>query len=242
MLSAEAMRLAAVEALAPTSAILAGGPFPTMAAEKVFDSQGIRFEDLADGVDFTPSIALYTDDSRVTRSGDGASSVTGFASATLTVVCELSVGITEEGDPYADAMASNDPLARLTLGALCSQVRQTLVRGPTSEAFRRVVRSVDEIRTDQFALPDMGLRWMRNTMRFSCSIADDEFTDAAGLPQPIRRLMDALPADSYAVAKLQALHALFLATDRSALRGIDFSTTGNPAGADGPEGTVPTAP
>ncbi|BDA84972.1 hypothetical protein Sa4125_25140 [Aureimonas sp. SA4125] len=237
MLAAEAMRLASVEALSPTAAILAGGPFPTMARDKVFDSQAIRYEDLIDGVDFTPSIAVYTDDSRSVRRGDGATSTIGFASATLTVVCDLSVGITGEGDPYADAMATTDPVARLVLGALCSQVKQTLVRGPTSAAFRRIVKSVDEVRIDSFALPDMGLRWMRNTMRFSCTIADDEFTDAAGLPQPIQRLMQALPAGSYAKAKLLALHAAFLATDRDALDAIVFSTRGNPA-IDGPEGSA----
>src|SRR5688572_26735075 len=127
MLAAEAMRLAAVEALSPTAAILAGGPFPTMARDKVFDSQAIRYENLLEGADFTPSIALYTDDSSTARRGDGATSTIGFATATLTVVCDLSVGVTGDGAPYADAMADSDPMARLVLGALCSQVRQTLV-------------------------------------------------------------------------------------------------------------------
>jgi len=229
MLAAEAMRLAAVEALAPTASIRAGGPFPTSAREKVFDSQAIRFEDLADGVEFTPTVALYTDDSRSVRAGEGAASTIGFATATLTAVCELSVGITGDGDPYADAMAETDPMARLVLGALCSQVRQTLVRGPTSEPFRRVVKSIEEVRIEPFALPDMGLRWMRSTIRFTCAIADDEFIDAAGLPQPIRRLMEALPPGSYAKAKLEALHAAFLATDRDALQSIRLSTRGDPA-------------
>ena len=242
MLAAEAMRLAAYEALVPSDRLLQETPvWPTMAGDHVFDSQAIRFEDLADGVAFTPSIALYTDDSRSVRRGEGASSTIGFATATLTVVCELSVAVKDDGAPYADAMATSDPKARLVLGALCAQVRQALVRGPTGAAFRRAVKSVDEVRIDQFALPEMGLRWMRSTMSFTCAIADDEFTDAAGLPQPIRRLMEALPENSYARGKLLELHALFLATDRAALAGIDFSTTADPAGPDGPQGTIPTA-
>jgi hypothetical protein len=238
MLAAEAMRLAAYEALVPTERLADADPiWPTMAGDRVFDSQAIQIEDLSAGADFTPSIALYTDDSRSVRRGDGARSTIGFATATLTVVCELSVMASDDNGAFADAMASTDPKARLVLGALCSQVRQTLVRGPTSEAFRRIVKSIDEIRMDQFALPEMGLRWMRSTMSFSCSIADDEFTDDGGLPQPIRRLMETLPANSHALAKLTELAALFRATDRDALDAIIFSTTGDPV-ADGPEGSA----
>ena len=237
MLAAEAMRLAAYEALVPSGQLLQAVPvWPTIAGDHVFDSQAIRFEDLADGVAFTPSIALYTDDSRSVRRGEGASSTIGFATATLTAVCELTVAVKDDGAPFADAMATSDPKARLVLGALCAQVRQTLVRGPTSEALRKIVKSVDEIRIDQFALPEMGLRWMRSTMSFSCTIADDEFTDAAGLPQPIRRLMDALPANSYALAKLNELDALFRATNRTSLNSIIFSTKGDPVTR--PEGSV----
>ena len=238
MLAAEAMRLAAYEALVPTDRLADANPvWPTLAGDRVFDSQAIRVEDLAQGSDFTPSIALYTDDSRSVRRGDGATSTIGFATATLTVVCELSVAASDDSGAFADAMAASDPKARLVLGALCSQVRQTLVRGPTSEAFRRIVKSIDEIRIDQFALPEMGLRWMRSTMSFSCTIADDEFTDGAGLPQPLRRLMEALPEESYAKAKLEELHAAFLATDRDALEAILFSTSGSPA-TEGAEGSV----
>ena len=139
-------------------------------------------------------------------------------------MCELSVAQHDDNGAFADALATSDPKARLVLGALCAQVRQALVRGPGSEAFRRIVRSVDEVRIEPFALPQMGLRWMRSTMSFSCSIADDVFTDAAGLPDPVRRLMASLPEGSYALAKLNELDAMFHATGRDALQEIVFAT------------------
>lgn len=217
MLCAEAMRLAAVEALAPTVAISSGGPFPTIARSRIFDSRPIAIEELDpfEGFDFTPTVALYTDDSQSTRRGDSATSAIGFAKATLTAVCELAVKISDDDEPYADAMASGSADAKLVLGALCAQVKQALTVGPSGAHFRRIVKSIDEVRCDAFALPDMGMRWMRTTMRMSCSIADDEFTDAAGLPQPIQRLLMNLPDESYAKAKLQQLDGFFQATTRT---------------------------
>lgn len=59
MLTAEAMRLAAYEALCPTTALAAGTGFPTLAGDRVFDSRAIAVDELDDSLVYTPSISLH---------------------------------------------------------------------------------------------------------------------------------------------------------------------------------------
>ena len=54
-----------------------------------------------------------------------------------------------------------------------------------------------------FLLP--GNKALRATMMLQCHIADDRFTDAAGLPQPLARLVAALPEGSRDAALLLTL-------------------------------------
>ncbi|MAU95432.1 MAG: hypothetical protein CMP81_06030 [Fulvimarina sp.] len=211
MLTAEAMRLAAYEALCPTAALAAGTGFPTIAGGRVFDSRAIGVDELDDSIVYTPSISLYTEDRKVTQRGPMTSAgPLGFASAALAIVCDLAVSADDDGETITMPLAGSDPKARLVLASLVTQVRQTLARGATGSGFRLISKAITEIVIEPFILPEMGLRWHREIMTLRCDIADDDF-GATALPASVERLRLALPAGSYARGRLDDLAAYFTA-------------------------------
>lgn len=239
MLAAEAMRLAAIEALAPTASKASNTGWPTLAKHRVYDSAGILPEEVEAGAPYTPCLSLFTDDVRVERRGETAPSSIGSPTAVLIVIAELAVAMTaDDGQPIALPLAAADAQAELTLGALTAQVRKRLVFSEPGSIFRTIVGSVEEVRIDGFTVPQFDIRWMRKTMRLTCRIKDDKFIDDAGMPEPMRSLYQALPAGSYAKARLAELDTIFAAETRTPLTGIVFSTTGDPADGSA-EGSTP---
>lgn len=230
MLAAAAMRLAAIEALCPTASRQSGTNWPTLAEHRVYDSSGILPDQLEEGQSFTPCLSLFTDDVRVERRGDGSTSSIGFATAVLVVNAELAAAATDEdGVTQVLPVAEDDPQARLMLDALCGQVRKKLAYAPAGSIFREIVGAVEDLRIETFTLPQFDIRWMRNTMRLTCRIKDDKFTDAGGMPEPMLSLFNKLPAGSYAKAQLARLQEAFEPTARTPLDRILFSTSGDPA-------------
>ena len=237
MLAAEAMRLAAIEVLCPTGSKATDLDWPTIARHRVYDSAGVIPEDLDQGAPFTPCLSVYTDEVKVARRGDVSNSTTGFPTAVLVVIAELAVASEgEDGEPLVAPLVENDARARLVLGALCAQVRKALNIAEPGTLFRYVVGSVDDFRIEPFSLPQFDIRWLRSTMRFTCLIKEDKYTDDGGMPEPMKSLFTALPPGSYAREKLAELNDAFTATTRTALQQIVFSTRGNPNTS--PEGEV----
>ena len=225
MLAAEAMRLAAVEVLCPTASKSSDAGWPTLARHRVYDSQEILPEDLDEGSPYTPCLSLYTDEVRIERRGETAPSSVGFPVAVLVVVAELAVGGEgDDGQMQIMPLVENDARARLVLGALCAQVRQALNVGEAGSLFRNIVMSVEDLRIEPFSLPQFDIRWMRNTMRFTCRIREDRFDDTGGMPDPMKTLFERLPVGSYAKDKLAELDAVFGAPDRVPLQMIGIST------------------
>lgn len=210
MLTAEAMRLAAYEALCPTAALASGTGFPTLAGDRVYDSRAIAVEDLDDSLVYTPTISLYTEDRKSERRGPMTSASIGYASAALAVVCDLAVSASEEGETATMPLAGSDPKARLVLAALVTQARKVLTLGETAAGFRMIVKAVTEVVIEPFIMPEMGLRWHREIMTLRCDIADDDF-GATALPTSVERLRVALPAGSYARGRIDDLAAYFTA-------------------------------
>lgn len=223
MLSAEAVRLVAMELLLPTEAQADGGPYPTLAGAHVYDSRAASLSDIDEGVPYTPVLALYTPESGAALRGPMTDASDTIADAVLDVVAELAiVTMSEDGEAYVDAMADGDATARLVLAALAAQVRSILERSDAAVVWRRLVRQVERVEAKTFAVPEYGLRWQRMTLRFHLSIRDDLFAAAGGLPEPIRSVHAALPAGSYAKAKLGELAAHFPAqpvTELTTIRG-----------------------
>ncbi len=209
MLAAEALRLAAVEILLPTAA-QGIGPYPTLAGSRVFDSREAALEDLDQSGPYTPVLSLYTIESSAELRGPHAAAGDTEAEAVLEIIAQLAVSATENGETFVDAMAGDDPEARLVLAALCAQVRRALERSQAGGLWRRLVRQITKLKYETFALPQVGLRWLRVKITVECSIRDDCYDmEAGGLPEPIKSLFEALPDESYAKAKLAALAAHF---------------------------------
>jgi hypothetical protein len=225
MLAAEALRLAAIEILCPTAAIAADSGYPTRAGARVFDSRAVALEDIDPTKAFTPVLSLYTNKSGVKLRGPHAAAGDTNADAVLEIIAELAVVSGDEGGEFADAMASDDPDARLVLAALCAQVRWILERSQQGGLWRQLVRQITETEFEPFAVPEIGMRWQRVTIRMHCEIRDDDFdmTDG-GLPEPIRALYDQLPSASYAKEKLAALAAYFVPEPLQPLTQIHVTT------------------
>jgi hypothetical protein len=224
MLSAEAARLAALEVLCPTAALAGDGAFPTLAGVRIFDSRLVGIDDLDRDAKFTPVLALFTTDASTAPRGEIGAFDDGAAEGVLEIVAELAVAANDEaGAPFADAMPADDWDARLVLAALCAQVRRLLMYDERGRLFRRFVRRVVRWEEEAFAIPQLGARWHRITLRLTLSLPDDEFSDSAGLPEPLATLAGLLPAGSPAAAKLAVLAGHFNEVARTPLACIDFA-------------------
>lgn len=225
MLAAEAVRLVAMELLLPTAAQIGGGPYPTLAGARVLDSRAPSISDIDGEADYTPVLSLYTPESGVALRGPLTDAGDTDADAVLDVVSELCIVSRDtDGTEYADAMADGDPVARLVLATLASQVRRILEFSEGGLVWRRLVQRVIRVENRTFAVPEYGLRWQRMTTRFHLSICDDDFdVEEGGLPEPVRSVCEALPVGSYAKAKLAALAAHFPAEPLTPLHGVDGS-------------------
>lgn len=234
-LTAEAVRLAAMEVLRPTGATVS---FPTLAGAMVFDSRQAIVGDLdnlpSGDLPYTPVLALYTEDSTVETRGPAADVRDNYCRTTLEIVGELAVIAHDEdiGAQYVDAVAGSDPEARLVLSAMMAQVRKELLYSERGYLFRRMVTHCDKIEQQSHTVPELGLRFQREFMRMTLTIADDELSDQGGLTGRIKTLFDALPAGSYAKAKLAALAAHLAGETRSDLTEITLDPGAGPtAGA-----------
>lgn len=231
-LSAEAMRLAAVEALCPSDALAlemseaGSGSFPTLARERVYDSRQIRIDEL-DGKAWTPTLALYTPDSSANARGEFSGQDDMQATSMLEIVGELATTAKDSAGSFVDAaVASGDPEARLVLSAMMAQVRQALFISQRGRALMKlVVKHVGSMSCETFGVPELGLRYHRMVMKISAIVRDDDFSAADGaLPEPCASLYAALPDASYAKAKLAELAAAFSLDATAPLQSIHITT------------------
>ena len=225
MLAAEALRLAAIEVLRPHAAVVADSDYPTLARHRVFDSRAVTLQDLDRSQSYTPVMAVYTAESGTKLRGPLTDATDTEADAIIDIVGELAVRDVEDDAEFANAMAGDDAEARLVLAAMMAQARYLLDHSPRGHAFRRICAQVTKAEYQTFALPQLGLRFQRVTMRLHCQIRDDDFNVPAGqLPEPIRSVLQALPEGSYAKAKLAALAAYFAPDVLPALDGVTLAT------------------
>ena len=230
MLAAEALRLAAMEVLRPHAAVVADSDYPTLALHLVLDSRAVSLQDLDRSKSYTPALALYTAESGVQLRGPLSDADDLVADAVLDIIAELAVvadDLDENGvrQEFADAMAVGDPEARLVLAALIAQVLYLLGHSEKGYIFRRVCKQIRKVETQTFAVPQLGLRYHRVTMRLHCDIRNDDFDVPTGhLPEPMGALYTALPAGSYAKAKLTALAAHFTPDVLPDLDGVTVTT------------------
>lgn len=236
MFSAEAVRLAAIEALSPTAANLGQGAFPTLAGGNVFDSRAAPLNAIDAGRDYTPVIAVFTREAQAAPRGEATDQYDYEARTVLEFVVELAAVSEDSDGAYVDAIAENDPRARVKLAALVAQIRWVLFHSEAGALFRRLVIRVERIEEEGHAVPEFGLRFQRVFLRFHLVIGQDVFSDDGGLPEPARSLAAKLPAQSYAKAMLDELAASFAGQSRTPLGsfaavigrdGLDLETGAN---------------
>ena len=205
--------------------MVADDGYPTLARHLVFDSRAVSLQDLDRSQAFTPVLAVYTAESGARLRGPLSDALDISADAVIDIVAELAVVASDEDGDYADAMALDDPEARLVLAALTSQVRFLFEHSQKGRLWRCICKQIREIEMKTFAVPQLGLRYQRTTMRLHCDVMDDDFDVPAGeLPEPMRTLFAALPAGSYAKAKLAALAAHFNPDVLPDLDGVTVTT------------------
>lgn len=211
MLSATAVRLAAIEVLCPTSARESGEGFPTLARHRVYDSRQVAFQDLDRSQAFTPVLVLHTTESAATLPSAAASADDRNASTVLDIVAEIAVAGDDEADTEVYVRSEDDPQARLVLEALSAQVRYVLEHAPAGLLFRKYAVSIMAVEMKTYGSPELGVRFLRNTIRLRIDIHDDDFAGTSGsLPEPCESLRKSLPATSYARKKLDELAAFFI--------------------------------
>lgn len=210
MLSPEALRLVTIETLLPTAALAGSEAFPTPAGKRVFDSREAALSDLDPDLDYTPVISVYTVEGSNTARGEAAALDDVSCIATMDIVVELVQSSSDGEGEFAFAMAEGNPQARLVLAALCAKIRFLLEFSEKGLAWRRLAGRVLGMDATTFAVPDIGLRLMRVTMRYRIEVQPDDFdVVSGGLPEPIASVVAALPDGSYAKKKLTELAAMF---------------------------------
>jgi hypothetical protein len=220
MLSPEALRLVTVEILRPTAS-LSSGVFPTVAGAMVFDSREVPVQDLDPDRKFTPVISVYSGDASLKLRGELTDMEDVEHQAVLDIVVELAIISSDPQGQFADAMAANDPQARLVLAALCSQIRFMLERSEAGYPWRKLAKRVISLEELPFAVPDIGLRFQRMTMRYTVELSADVYqVEDGGLPEPLRSVYAALPEGSYARAKLTELAGYFAAETPDQLQSL----------------------
>lgn len=214
-LSVTALRLAAVETLAPWAAVEAGTGYPTLAGRRVFDSRAVSMEDMGDG-SRAPAIGVYTEESRGDRRGEAAPSSP--KDLTVDLVLELELAVVDEFDGEVTiGNPVSDPQAEAELDFMAAQVRRLLEREPGGALFRSICKAVQQVRVSPFRVTELGVRLSRRTMTLTCLIDDDEWSDEGGLPEPLKTLSAKLPDGSYGRMVLDRIAAAIAPTVRDPL-------------------------
>lgn len=236
MLSATAVRLAAIEVLCPTAARESEAGYPTLARHRVYDSRQVAFQDLDHDQAFTPVLVLHTTESAAILRSAISDADDREGSTVLDIVAEIAVAGDDIEDTEVYVRSEDDPQARLVLEALSAQVRYLLEHAPSGRLFRKYARSISAVEIKTYGSPDLGVRFLRNTIRLRIDIPDDDFdVDSGSLPEPCESLRRALPARSYARQKLDELATFFVSQQLPAFGSARIATDLGVAGEGLPQ-------
>jgi len=213
-LSRLALRLATLEALRPTSSLASDGPWPTLAGKHVYDSRLAPLEDLSED-EARPIIVVYTDDD------DGMSGQKrGGPPFLMTVdLCfEISViaKVKGEADPavYELAYPFTDPELETSLDLLGAQIFFALLYAPGGKIWRNVSASrVQGPKSVAYRSSEEAARIARRHMTWKVEVNGEHYDAAPAstpsglqiLPEPLRSVACALPANSYGAAIIAGL-------------------------------------
>lgn len=207
-LSTTALRLAVIEALAPTALFTAVDPaWPTLLGPRVLDCGSIPWERSTP----TPGEILgsiYVDE----VVGEPRGPAQSYDPQTLTVhlIVDLEIPIVDGSGAMGIGTADGDATAKLELAV--AQIRRLLVTSPL--LVPRLVRAYGRTETRWTRDPELGARLARLTLRLAIEIDDDDWDDVTdGLPSPASTVAAALPVGSYGAALLAAIAATWATPD-----------------------------
>lgn len=209
----DAVRLAAVETLAPTAALqgLPGAAFPTIAGGHVFDSRMLMVEDFGSGSRRTPALGVYTESVRAEPRGNAQFSAPAVFMVDLVVEAEISILDRDEHGVPGVGPAPTDAAAELELGFLLAQTRRALTMSVGGGVLHRIVKQITDIESVPRRIPGFGIRLAGRTLRLRCAVDDDTWSAAGGLPEPLKTVRARLPTGSYAAAQLDRIAAAIAA-------------------------------
>lgn len=207
-LSTTALRLAVIEALAPTAMFSAATPlWPTLLGPRVLDSGSIPWERTT----IVPGEILgsvYVDE--VTGEPRGPAQSTDPQDLTVHLVIDLEIPIVDGSGEMSLAFADGDAAAKLELAA--AQIRRLLVTSPLLVPY--LVRAFGRSEARWTRDGDLGVRLARMTLRLAVEIDDDDWDAVTdGLPSPASMVAAALPPGSYGAALLAAIAATWVVPD-----------------------------
>jgi hypothetical protein len=249
MLARLALRLAAIEALCPSAGLAAGGPWPTIAGPRVYDSRldPIAAAETAEalssavaGLEGKPVVIVYTEDDHILPFEGSRVPVRDYV---VTLVIEMMVAAPAYIDVTTPSGATETRIggveAPLTdrqheavLDMLEAGVRFVLDRenhAPTAVLFRTVARETRQVTSDPQRAADRTLRLALRTLKYHVAVARDAWSRApaaglGGLPEPLRALALALPAGSSGAALCATLAGLLPApVALPRLEGVDVT-------------------
>ncbi|TCR69695.1 hypothetical protein [Bosea sp. BK604] len=216
-LSRLALRLAAIETLAPSA--LQSDPnaqWPTAAEGRFLDSQ-MTPESFAEGVAQRrlPVVAVYADEAKREPYGTAADSLVD-GSDQVTLAFEIMVpGVYRQDDQnaYIVPAVALDALAEATLDMVEEQIRQVLQDARMSRPLCLVLSHVSRVESRPWRDADLDTRLSARRVEFDCHLINAERRPLAGqtgldrLPEPLRSVALALPEGSYGRAACNVVAA-----------------------------------
>jgi len=208
MLSSLALRLAAIEGLRPTPALLADGPWPTLAKKHIYDSRIDPLEDLQEKEEW-PIIVIYAEDDDSHEAGQKRGGPPYLLCIDLIFECSVVVKAAADADPqiFTVGWPETDAELEAALNLISAQIYFTLFYAPSGLIFRKVCASrVTNIRSTVHRTSEEGRRLARRTITWKVLVNGDDAYDPAPaqqltgfalLPEPLKTVACMLPENSY---------------------------------------------
>jgi hypothetical protein len=211
-----ALRLAAIEALCPT-----GGPYPTIAGRRVYDSRIdlVAGDDDLSAIEANPLISVYTEDQHELPYGSAKYPA---AENVVTLVLELMLAIRgeveiEHPDGSKETVGTLDtPATDRQHEALLDLLEAQAVyllnpknMAPTALVYSKVAWEIHSVHSDPQRAADRAVRLAARTVKLHIKVKKEEWTPFPvspaptgldRLPEPMRSVAYAMPAGSSAAA------------------------------------------
>lgn len=219
-LARTALRLAALEALAPHAQIVAAEPvWPTFAAGQVYDTQMSPVALTAYNASL-PVISVSIDETKTdpyVTNNDASLDGDGREMATLAFEIMVPVRLVDEQGNAFDGVGPTDAMAKAMLDLIEDQILQRLGDARMNGPLRHVLRSVAAIESRPYADPDTDVHLSASRLELTCHIAQRSRWPAVlpeapqpfdYLPEPLASVARELPEGGYAFQVATTLGAL----------------------------------